>query len=336
MSSQEAAPDGLTARRQDLESAVAARQAGRAGASGALLIAYGRCVLAGLKVEPAWRDEVLAALPAGLDELTRSLPDWTASVATLGERWDADCSLSMGDDVIIEVLEARTDFWAVELAIPELGQPVPPAFQQELARFDAALRGELSLLSSLVGNPWLERIRAEVKAGGRDLPWWLGEELDQQALRVMDEAAATLPTAYAWSLVRTAAKWKRLTEKWRMTPPVAAASVSSVTQPPTVVRWHSPCGGYVAELRLPRVATADTPLLLQVWRDDDIEAGELAGQTVRLGRFTGQLDQAGKVGLTVAELGEYANGTLRIGEPPELWPMEFELPTEDKEHEHEA
>lgn len=336
MSSQELTVDDLTTRRQDLESAVAALKAGRAGASGALLVAYGRCVLAGLKIEPTWQEEVLAVLPAALKELTTSLPDWTASVATLGARWDADCSLSMGDDVIIDALEARTDFWAVELALKQLGQAEPPAFQDELARFDAALRGELSLLSSIVGNPWLERVRAEVKAGDRALPWWLGEELDQEALRVMNEAAATLPTAYAWSIIRTAAKWKRLTEKWRMTPPVAAAAVASVTMPPTVVRWSSPCGNYVAELRLPGEATADTELLLQVWRDDETEAEELAGQAVHLGQFTGQLDQTGKVRLTVAELGEYANGTLRIGEPAELWPMEFELPAEDVEHEHEA
>lgn len=292
----------------------------------AALLAIGRCHLGGLSLPSSQLDLALSRSDAAQVQLIAELPDWTLSAGTLGERWD-DADPDCIDELVIAMLDLRTALWGAQRVLEDSGYPINSTLLDKIKLFDAALRGQLSILATQVGTSWLLATRSELKT--RELPWWLGTQLELEAERTRAEADLTMPSHEQWRLVRTAIRFRRsLPQRAARGSPAARQSSSSPYSASSLLLWHSPQGDYQAELRLPPYLKSTDwtrPLVFRFWRlDEDIEASDLAGQPMRLGRFEGMIDSMGRLKLTVDDLKEELDGRLFVGSPGEEWHMLLE------------
>lgn len=245
------------------------------GAALGLAVALGRCRRANAEPGPDLDGTLLPHLVRAAALALRERAEANLGrVRELPALWDGDNWLA-GEEAALDLLDARTRYWMAEAALDEglqaarhHGTPLLAAVEEamagaaeSLARFDAALREQLPLLTAVTATHLLTNTRQQVSARQREsLPWWLDGRLERLAEEQLDEA-------------------DRSVEELRQ-------AVNGL------VTWVSPCGQFEARLT---VTVAGRASRLQVTAvADGLPAVDLLPASIRLaGRRFRLDDQAG-------------------------------------------
>ncbi len=272
------------------------------GAAAAVAVALARCHAAGLEVSDDMRQRATALLPSAIPAVLAEVNRWTEAARTLNGRWVAVDDPWEADELVRTLVELRTD---AEGLLAVLGEELRTAVTQ----FDATLKAEEGLVSTLAGTPWLEGYRQSMPGVSG---WWLNPTAQPPEL----------PPAGFQAVVERVRAWKA----WE--PTVEAPLAADTPAPPPALRsfeWHSPGGRYVARLDVLASTTAEhrrmEPYPLVFKRTAGGRAAELAGTPVRLGRVSGTVNPKGEVAATIADWWAESDGRLHVGAPPTEWPL---------------
>lgn len=170
----------------------------------------GRCRLFGVDA-----GELDGTLPTGLAlaasvQWSAYLGEWIEAAGRLPRAWSETAEEVEALDRAVDLLTARTESWAVFLAVDEAyqdsvelaspaGPRLGPALRfalDSLDRFDGVLRDNAAYLAPVAGTELLNNLRSLLAPGyGRTLPWWLDGSLEDLWKRIREAAPAWLPVS---------------------------------------------------------------------------------------------------------------------------------------------
>ena len=290
------------------------------------LFCLGRCLQYGLSIP----DEAYGEMNGHTLELSQTyiaseLKKWTESARDLPSHWDDTWQDDEAALLCQSILELRMDSWAAELALANLKTPITEALRLALDKFDDCLRDQRNILATVCDTTWWENLRQAVVIPN-DV-WWLSESLSNSLSMVVREAVQTLPSTNQWVNVRAQALWNDAM------PEVAGALAAATDQPIAkiqCVQWIAPCGSFAARLMVPQKVSSDelkTPRSLYIVRlTDESLATEFSGQVFSLGNVSGIFDQQATCKVKLSEIMSDCDGSLRVGQPAQVWRIELEPP----------
>ncbi len=323
--------------------------------------AVGRCLLFGCELPPSCDQLPLEHVRAALPEACARLRRLAQRAELLGEHWDDEPDQAVRDQMCLEALADRLDAQALcvglmhclqraeergELDVDELldlSEPLNDALEQ----YDAALREQAGLLSTVRDDPQLAQWRAALAESYRVvIPWWLGPGLDEAASEARREVARLVndvltaascsgePEAEAEAIVCSGAShmWDSALPAYCMISEPAEEMVPvEAAYPKTLfvsvaakagrrqlwLVWHDPRRKYQAQTRVNFPLEDKEQICLQFVRTaDGEEAVELAGTRASLADVVTSIDNHGQCTFEVkkvrARLARGARVALRV------------------------
>ncbi|VTR99260.1 hypothetical protein [Tuwongella immobilis] len=261
-----------------------------------IILAWARCIAAGVSIDADLRLKAQASLPQALAQLRDEMQAWVEAAKELDADWQQADDLWHAADMVKSIVELRCD-------AEGLAQLYGDAIRAEVAAFDSALRGVSDLLGTIDGSPWVDAWRRSMAALGVDA-WWLSVppvEVEMPEMRY----AEILRKIDAWKLSEPAI------------PGLMAAATPSQHRIHRFV-WESPDQQFRAELEVAaEVAEVDRnqSLFSLVFVDSEgIPTPALDGQSMRLGMLNRTISVDGEIRATIQDFWQHSDGRLFVND----------------------
>lgn len=189
----------------------------------------------------------------------RRLADWRGNARQLARCWEETDGEVEGKELVLQLLEARMEAWAVLVALDEAYQDalddssphctelreMVDRLVDEVELLDEELRRDQDLLSLAAGTELLANWRRLLVEPYRLLlPWWLDGTLEATAKCIWEEAIRWLPAPNTTVPADPVVQFLRdsndsLRDEYQPSQGIAAASESACSPSPTRAMLHS-------------------------------------------------------------------------------------------------